>query len=338
MNIGIIGYGRIGAEHAGWIGQVEGARVARIYDPTPARRAQAEAEGLQSCESIEQLINDPSVEAVLVSTPTSMHAEPTLAALAAGKHVMVEKPMALDLPTSVRMAEAARQAKRVLNVFHNRRWDLDYLTLRRAIRDGVFGKVFNIESRLHQWGSCVGPATLAWRPNWRNEANFGGGGLYDWGSHLVDQMLRLIPARPLRVFAQLRGNVWTSDCDDFARLAIDFEDGCVALVEINTTTTQPGPRWRVDGTTGSAQSPSSSAYDLRTWAQLQFTAATDPADARFLPLAEADVLAAPEIWSEFVRACQDGTAPPVPVESVLPTMRVLDAARESSRTGQVIPL
>jgi predicted dehydrogenase len=338
FRIGIIGFGRIGAEHAGWIAQAPGARVARIFDPTPQRRARAEAMGLAACDDPRQVLEDPAIDAVLVSTPTSMHVEPAMAALAAGKHVMVEKPMALDLPTAQRMARAARDAGRVLSVFHNRRWDLDYLTVRRAMAEGVFGRVFNVESRLHQWSSCVGPAAREWRPNWRNEGSYGGGGLYDWGSHLLDQIIRLLPARPLRVFAQLRGNIWTSDCDDFARVLIDFEDGAVGLVEINTTTSRPGSRWHVDGTAGSADSPSSSTFDLRTWAQLQFVPATESGTSRLLPPAESQVLTAAQIWSRFASACHGDGEPAVTAESVLPTMRILDAARESSRTGAAVPL
>src|SRR6185503_18107590 len=176
--------------------------------------------------------------------------------LAAGKHVMVEKPMALDLPQARALVEEAERRRLVLGVFQNRRWDLDYLTVRAAIESGAFGRVLNVESRLGQFASCVGPAAREYRPNWRNEASFGGGGLYDWGSHFVDQMWRLMwPAKPLRVFAQLRANVWSSDCDDFARVCIDFDNGAAGLVEINTTTTRPLPRWHVDGMEGSAFSP-----------------------------------------------------------------------------------
>src|SRR5438046_715372 len=176
-----------------------------------------------------------------------MHFDHAMMALAAGKHVMVEKPMALDQEQSRKLVEEAARCNLLLSVFHNRRWDLDYLTVRHAVHSGLFGKIINVESRLGQWSSCVGPAAREYRPNWRNESAFGGGGLYDWGSHFVDQIWRLLwPAKPIRVFAQLRGNVWSKDCDDFARLLIDFDGGAVGLVEINTTTMRPRPRWHSD--------------------------------------------------------------------------------------------
>jgi predicted dehydrogenase len=337
LGVGIIGFGRIGAEHAGWLGSANGIRAVAVSDPTPARRDVAQSRGQRAHENVDTLLADPAVDIVLVSTPTAMHHEQASLALRAGKHVMVEKPMALDLPQSQSLVELAKQNRRVLSVFHNRRWDIDYLTVRQAIEAGVFGQVINVESRIGQWASCVGPATTDWRPGWRNEANFGGGGLYDWGSHFLDQLHRLMhPARPVRVLAQLRGNVWTRDCDDFARVLIDFDNGAVGLVEINTTTTRPLPRWHVDGTRGSAESPYSLAFDLIVWSQVTFAPA-DGAAAELLPRATVG-LSETQIWDQFAAAVRGEGEPAVTAESVLPTMRLLDAARESSRRGCAIDL
>ena len=337
LGIGIVGFGRIGAEHAGWLAACQGARAVAVADVTPARQAKARARELKVYDTIDGLLKDPAVDAVLVSTPTAMHFEHVSAALAAGKHVLVEKPMALDLGQSLRLVEEAERRGRVLSVFHNRRWDLDYLTVRQAVKSGALGRLINVESRLDQWASCVGPAAPEYHPNWRNEASFGGGGLYDWGSHFVDQVWRLLwPAKPLRVFAQLRGNVWTRDCDDLARVLIDFDDGAVALVEINTTTTRPLPRWHLDGTKGSAFSPFSPEFDTAVWASLRYTATPDQGGgSRTLPLAEPG-LSEPQVWEQFAAAARGEGPPAVPARTVLPTMALLDAARESSRSGQAV--
>src|SRR5688500_4468388 len=276
VSVGIIGLGRIGAEHAGWISQCASARPAAVADATPARQSLAKERGLVVYSSPEALLTDPHIDAVLVATPSAMHFDHASAALNAGKHVMVEKPMALDLPQSRTLVELAREKKRVLSAFHNRRWDTDYLTVKHNVAAGVFGRVINVESRLGQWSSCVGPAAKEYRPNWRNEAAFGGGGLYDWGSHFIDQLWRLMwPAKPSRVYAQLRGHVWWSDCDGFARLLVDFDNGACGMVEINTTTTRPLPRWHVDGTRGSAFSPHSPHFDTAVWASLRYTPAPE---------------------------------------------------------------
>lgn len=330
VRVGIIGFGRIGAEHAGWIARSGTCEVCAVADPTDARRARAEAEGLVAVPSTEELLRRDDIDAVLVANPTSMHFDTAMSVLAAGKGVMIEKPVTLNLEQAQRLLDESAHRRGVISVFHNRRWDIDFRTVAQAIRAEVLGRIINVESRLGQWASCVGPAAREYRPNWRNEAAFGGGGWYDWGSHLVDQMWRLmLPARPTTVFAQLRGNVWSADCDDFARVCINFDSGAVGLVEINTTTTRPLPRWHLDGTGGSAESPHSPEFDTRRWAQLTIHPG-DGGAAHIAPLA-AKGLDEAEIWRRFGVAVREGGEPAVTLRSVLPTMALLDAARESSK-------
>jgi scyllo-inositol 2-dehydrogenase (NADP+) len=337
LGVGIVGFGRIGAEHAGWLGRCERIEARAVFDATEARCEIARKRGLRVCRDVRELLGDSGVDVVLVATPTAMHGKDVMGALAAGKHVMVEKPMGLDLAGSRAMVEEAERRGLVLSVFHCRRWDLDFLTVQSVVGSGRLGKVFNVESRLGQWGSCVGPAAKEWRPGWRNEAAFGGGGLYDWGSHFMDQVWRLMmPARPVRVFAQLRGNVWTSDCDDLARVCIDFDNGAVGLVEVNTTTTRPLARWHVDGTGGSVESPFSLEFDLKRWAELSFTPGGG-GKSEMIPVAAGGVSEV-QIWDEFAAAVWGDGMPAVSGVSVLPTMALLDAARESSQTGCAVAL
>jgi predicted dehydrogenase len=336
--VGIIGFGRIGAEHADWLSRCESIRPVAAADPSAPRLELARQRGLKLHPTLQSLLEDESIDAVLVATPTSMHFEHAMAALRAGKHVMVEKPMAMDSQQARTMVQTASSAGKTLSVFHNRRWDADYLAVSQALGCGVVGKIFNIESRLGQWASCVGPAAPEYRPGWRNEAAFGGGGLFDWGSHFIDQLWRLmLPARPLRVFAQLRGNVWTNDCDDFARVCIDFDNAAVGLVEINTTTTLPLPRWHIDGSAGSIQSPPSLQFDVNKWSELDFVPADGKSASRRLPRAAAG-LNESEIWDRFAAAIAGRGEPAVTAQSVLPTMAILDAAQASNRQGRSIEL
>ena len=329
--MGIVGFGRIGAEHAGWISAANGLHAAAVSDATPARRDRAASRGLRTYVDIESMLEDRVIDAVLIATPTAMHFPHALLALEAGKHVMIEKPMALDLEESRQLVLKAEASNKVLSVFHNRRWDVDYLTVKSAIASGAFGKLINVESRLGQFSSCVGPAAKEYRPGWRNEASFGGGGLYDWGSHFVDQLWRLLwPAKPVRVFAQLRGNVWTTDCDDFARVLIDFDNNAVGLCEINTTTACPLPRWHIDGVKGSATAPPSPEFDTSRWAELAFIPPEPDGTMRMFPRAEPGFTEV-QIWERFAAAVRGDGLPAVTGASVLPTMALLDAARQSSR-------
>jgi scyllo-inositol 2-dehydrogenase (NADP+) len=336
LNLGIVGFGRIGREHAGWISTCQSIRVAAVADVTPARRELARQAGFAIDDDPHSLFGDASIDAVLIATPTVSHFELAMAALRAGKHVMVEKPMAMNFSQANELVETAKVAGHVLSVFHNRRWDADFLTVDAAIKSGIFGKLINIESRLGQWASCVGPAAPEFHPNWRNEAAFGGGGLLDWGSHFLDQLWQLfLPARPVRVFSQLRGNVWSDDCDDFARVCIDFDNDAVALLEINTTTNRPLPRWHIDGTAGSADSPHSPNFDVNRWAELDFFPAVGKSIRIKLP---EPGLNESQIWDRFAQAVAGDGSPAVTPESVLLTMSLLDAARQSSQRGKSIDL
>src|SRR6266699_2850993 len=109
VSVGIIGFGRIGAEHAAWLAQAEGIQALAVADATEGRCGIATSRGLKAFSTAEELLADTSIDAVLVATPTAMHFEHAMAALAAGKHVMVEKPMTLDLPTSRQLLEEAKR-------------------------------------------------------------------------------------------------------------------------------------------------------------------------------------------------------------------------------------
>ena len=334
--VGIIGFGRIGAEHAEWIAHARGIRAIAAADITPARQALGADRGLKIYSDVESLLSDRTIDAVLICTPTAMHFPQAMLALESDKHVMIEKPMAMDLDEARKIAAEAETRKKVVSVFHNRRWDLDYLTVREALASGMFGKLINVETRLGQFASCVGPAAKEYRPGWRNEADFGGGGLYDWGSHFIDQLWRLMwPARPVRVFAQLRGNFWSTDCDDFARVLIDFDNGAVGLCEINTTTSRPLPRWHIDGDLGSASSPPSPKFNIMEWSKLQFTPSMEESPVSMITRAPRGMNET-QIWEQFGAAIRGECAPAVTVKSVLPTMALLDAARHSSNHEEAV--
>src|SRR4051812_27669471 len=119
LRIGIIGFGRIGAEHQMWLARSQLARAVAAADLTEGRRQLAESRGLKAYENVESLLEDRAVDAVLVSTPTAFHHDHAASALSAGKHVMIEKPMALDLAEARDLIARAQSARRVLSVFHN---------------------------------------------------------------------------------------------------------------------------------------------------------------------------------------------------------------------------
>ena len=145
--------------------------VAGVYDPDPARRQAARDAGLNACESLEALLKVPA-DCALVTTPNDTHERLCCRLLHSGRHVLVEKPAAMTCGELAGIYRAADDAGRVFTVHQNRRWDRDYVAIRRVIDENMLGRLTRMESRVH--GSRGIPA------GWRRDSARGGGMLYDW--------------------------------------------------------------------------------------------------------------------------------------------------------------
>ena len=190
MNLAIIGYGGMGAYHAENLRKfAEGESafpigVAGVYDIDPARAEAARGVGLRTYASAEEIWADKSVGAVLLAVPNDLHAPYAYAAAEAGKHILCEKPVAMSSAEAEKMYAAAERAGVLFEVHQNRRWDDDFLTVRKLAESGVIGSVYKIESRVTGGNGIPG--------GWRKKRAQGGGMLLDWGVHLIDQMLQMI--------------------------------------------------------------------------------------------------------------------------------------------------
>ena len=241
----VIGYGGMGHWHAQRIAKHDELAWIGAYDIRPERLADLPGTiGGQAFGSREALLADPRVELVVVATPNDVHREIAVAALQAGKHVICEKPVAMDSAELEAMIAAAKQAGRLFTVHQNRRWDGDYLRMKHILDAGTLGPVFSIESRVH--GSRGIPG------DWRNQRVHGGGMVLDWGIHILDQALMMtLPRKVVAVHARLT-NVTNTDCDDGFRVVLAFDDGLDFLVEVGTSNFISLPRWYMLGENGSA--------------------------------------------------------------------------------------
>ena len=242
--LGIIGYGNMASYHHNRIQKPESLVYTAAYDISPARLAKATENGLRAFSDLEAFFQEGDFEAVLVATPNAFHYELALAALEHGKHVICEKPATLTAGEFSHLMAVARQRGLLLTTHQNRRMDKDYLMIRQILRDGTLGQVFRIESRVE------GSRGVA--DTWRRKIEFGGGMLYDWGAHLIDQLLQLVPGKVTSVFARFQ-HLIPSDADDNVRLELEFENGVCALMEIGTCHFLMHPLWYVLGRQGSAQ-------------------------------------------------------------------------------------
>jgi len=239
--LGIIGFGGVAGFHTNNIEKrVPGLSVTAVYDVDPARLETAAQRGIKAHETLESFLQD-DFDIVLVSTPNQFHKPMAIAAFEAGKHVVCEKPVAMTLKDFDDMCAVAKKAGRFFSVHQNRRWDRDYRTVRKVIENGTIGKPYAIESRV-QGGK-------GFMHGWRALPEAGGGMIFDWGPHLIDQMLQLVPVPVVRVDCYLH-NVKCPDVDDYFKLLMRFENGVKAHIEVGIYHYIKLPRWYVCGDEG----------------------------------------------------------------------------------------
>ena len=226
-NLAIVGYGGQGAWHANWALKSDVVALAGIYDIAEKRVTAAIDNGIHVYGSLEELVSDPQVDIVLCATPNDVHKDIVITALNAKKHVICEKPVALSVGDFDDMVAAAKANGVCFTVHQNRRWDVDYLAMKGLIASGEIGDTINIESRIH--GSRGIPS------DWRGEKAHGGGMLYDWGVHLIDQVLQLLPERLTDVYCTF-DHITNSEVDDGFKLELTFETGKTAHIFVLSNT------------------------------------------------------------------------------------------------------
>ena len=225
MKWALIGYGGMGRWHVEKLRTLPEFEIAGVYDILPERREAAVKDGLTAYDSLESLLADASVELVTIATPNDLHRPIAIQAMAAGKHVISEKPVTLSSRDLQAMIDASRKYGRIFSVHQNRRWDEDFLIIKQIYDQNSLGRVFNIESRVH--GSRGVPG------DWRNTWLQGGGMILDWGVHLIDQMLQLIPDEIDHVYCNVT-HITNDEVDDGFGLTITFKTGKTAYIEVGT--------------------------------------------------------------------------------------------------------
>ena len=243
MRAAVIGYGGMGGWHVDRILTSDVAELAGIYDIKEARSELARSRGIHAYESLDALLADESVELVTVAIPNDVHEEVVVAALNAGKNVICEKPVTLTLESLERMIAAAEKNKVHFSTHQNRRWDVDFLAMKQIHDSGEIGKVFNIESRVH--GSRGIPS------DWRGMKQYGGGMLYDWGIHLIDQILMIFGFDVKSVYC-VCDHITNTEVDDGFRLDLTFDGGQRATIELGTYNFIAMPRFYMRAEKGTA--------------------------------------------------------------------------------------
>lgn len=240
--VAVIGYGGQGAWHCGQVLKSDVVQLAGTYDIKENRRNAAKENGIFVYESNEAIFADENVDIIVVATPNDVHEDLVVNGLKSGKNVICEKPVALSVESFDRMVAAAEESGKVLSVHQNRRWDVDFLAVKQVIESGEIGEVIRVESRIH--GSRGIPS------DWRCEKAPGGGMILDWGVHLIDQMLQLVPDKITSVNCNCT-HITNKEVDDGFRLELTFDSGKSAYVEVGTYNFLPLPRFYMQCKDGS---------------------------------------------------------------------------------------
>jgi scyllo-inositol 2-dehydrogenase (NADP+) len=347
LRVAIIGYGLAGRFfHAPLIAATDGLAVASVVTSSLERQAQATAEypDAQALSSPEELWERAAEhDLVVVATPNDAHAPLAAEAIDHGLDVVVDKPLATTSGEAEALIEHSEQQSRLLTVFQNRRWDSDQLTLARLLAEDRLGTVLRYESRFERWRPSA--SGEAWRDSTPPEQ--GGGQLLDLGPHLIDQALRLF-GPVTHVYGEVdarRGG----QSDDDAFLALRHETEVISHLRASAITAAPGPRLRVLGTKAAfvVEDVDGQEDALRSGARpdqvSDWGAEPESRWGRLLQGDEVEVVpSARGDWPQFYRltakAIRDGSPPPVDPRDAVAALRVIEAARLSAATREVVSL
>jgi scyllo-inositol 2-dehydrogenase (NADP+) len=290
---------------------------------------------------VESLLRLPALDLVVIATPNDLHEHQALVALDAGKAVLVDKPLAPSTVAADRLIQAADRGRCRLSVFHNRRWDSDFLTVRRLLDSGVLGAVHTYEARWNRYR----PEVL---DRWREHPARAGGVLNDLGTHLIDQALMLF-GTPEWVQADVFCQRSSAAVDDAFELRMGLGKLRIIL-SASCLSADPGSRFRIHGQLGSfcksgldAQeehlksgwSPADPEFGQEPPAQCGSLIVGDSAMATRVPTERGH-------WLGFynqLRAClETGAPPPVRAAEAREGLRIIEAARRSSESGMRVRL
>ncbi len=246
MGAGILGYApSVGKLHGLGITATPGLALAAICDQSEERRAQAGQDFPEARihHTADELADNPQVDLIIIATPPNTHARLSLQMMAAGKHVVCEKPLALTRRESDAMVAMAEKQRVHLCCHQNRRFDVDYRAIRQALNDGLIGDLFYMETFV---GGFEHPCGY-----WHSHEPVSGGTAYDWGGHYLDWIVSLIPDRPTTVIGTRQKRVWHDITNaDQERVLIRFAGGQEAEFMHSDIAAIRKPKWYLLGNEG----------------------------------------------------------------------------------------
>ena len=332
LGFALIGCGVAAGFHARAIAGSPDLTLRGVFDTyQPGAQRFSQAQNTTCYASLEELLADPLVDAVCICTPSGLHAPQAIAALDAGKHVLIEKPLAITEEDGLRVVQAAERQQRIVDVVAQLRCYSAVQQLRDAITQGRLGTITLVQLDMVYYRSEEYYQSSPWRGTWAMD---GGGALMNQGIHGIDLLLYLLgPVK--QVFSHTRTMARPIETEDTAVSALEFENGAICTVAA-TTSVYPGSprRLRVCGTKGTVVLTEDS---ITEWS----VEGEDPAD--YLSNSDYTTFNKPEavpeeahvaVIRDFANAIRTGGTPISGVQDGYNAVALIQAMYQSSKTGQ----
>ncbi|KAB3531114.1 oxidoreductase [Alkaliphilus serpentinus] len=245
IKVGIIGFGLAGKVfHAPIIEDVAGLELTQIYTSNheAIKHINSTYPNVEVASSPDDIIKDEEIHLIVVATPNTTHFDYAKRSLLAGKDVVVDKPFTVTSQEADELIEVAKSKGKLLSIHQNRRWDSDFLTVKRILSNKLLGNLVEYEAYYHRFRNRI-------KVGWREEVKAGGGILYDLGSHLIDQALSLF-GLPKDIFADIRIQRENAKVDDAFEIILNYEKLKVVL-KSGMLVKEPLPRFVLLGDKGS---------------------------------------------------------------------------------------
>ncbi|MGL5424478.1 MAG: oxidoreductase [Serratia fonticola] len=341
IRVGLVGYGYASKTfHAPLIAGTPGMELAAVSS-SDAGKVHADWPMMTVVSDPQALFNDPSIDLIVIPTPNDTHFPLAQQAMAAGKHVVVDKPFTVTLSQAQQLQQQAEQSGQLLSVFHNRRWDSDFLTLKALLKDGALGEVVYFESHFDRFRPEV-------RQRWREQGGAGSGIWYDLGPHLIDQALQLF-GKPQTLFVDLGELRPGSQSVDYFHAVLNYGHRRVVLHGTVLAAAETA-RYIVHGTQGSFIKYGLDPQEDRLKAGERLPQADwgyDMRDgvvtlSRDGMLAEQPLLTIPGNYPAYYAAIRDAISGagtnPVPASEAIQVMEMIELGIESAKQHKALPV
>ncbi len=343
INAAVVGYGYSGRAFQSYLISLADHLDLYAISTRDSERQQQAKEAYPNAKiyaDLDTLLADDAVDLVVIATPHDSHCELAIRAMDAGKNVVTDKIMCMNAREARSMIASRDRNDVMLSVFHNRRWDWDYLTVKKAIADGLLGEPYLYQAAIMRYSS---PG------RWRGDKASSGGILFDWPAHLVDQALQLADSEPDCVFCQLTyRDTWDTDIGNYGNMVVHFANDVTYQIEIGNLAAAGKPRWYVCGDKGALvkYGPDPQEGYMKEGRILEAAEESDiRARVTTHKSGEKEEMVLDSVrgsWTSYYanisNVLNNGAELIVTPEQVLVQMKVFDAALQSAGTGETVKL